>query len=155
MAFQAFSKDTGAVLRISSVGVDVEVTSHRWPWSNFFAERSEFILIRRRLTKSTSVVIGAEMILPEKLVPGMKDLPPDELKMVNIRSFMAEKHGLLISKAEHQIETVFIDNLDTKRTKLAPGSLSFQITASAFSRIIRPAISNRIIALSGDYHVTF
>jgi len=153
--FRLLSKDTGAALRVSSVDVDVEVTTRRGPWSKFFTEYSEFILIRRRLIMSKSVAIGAEMLLPEKLVPGMKDLPPDELKMVNIRSFIAEKHGLLVSKAEHQIETVFIDDLDTKRMKLAPGSLSFQITANAFFQDNTPGYWQRIIVPSSDCRVTF
>ncbi len=153
--FRLLAKNTGAPLRISKVDIDVQVTARRGPWSDFFAEYDEFVSIRRRMIMSENVSVGAEMILPQELVPGMEDIPSDELKMVNIRHFLAEKHGLLISKAEHQIETVLVDDLDAKRMKLAPRTLSFQITANAFFPDNKPGYWQRIVAPCSDCRVTF
>lgn len=153
--FRLLAKDTGAPLRVSSVDVDVEVTARHGPWSETFAEYNEFILIRRRLIMSKSVAIGAEMILPRVLVPGMKDIPPDELKMVNIRPFLAEKYGLLISRAEHQIKTTSVNDLEAKRLGLRTEMPAFEITATAFLPEGNPGYWQRIIAPSDTCWVTF
>lgn len=153
--FRLLAKDTGAPLRVSSVDVDVEVTARRGPWLEFFAEYSEFILIRRRMMMSKSVAIGAEMILPRSLVPGLKDIPPDELKMMNIRPFLAEKHDLLITRAEHQIETAIVNDLDAKRLRLRPHMLAFVVTATAFLPTGQPGYWQRIVAPSDQCRVTF
>ncbi len=153
--FRLLSKSTGAPLRVSSVDVDVELTARRGPWSDFFAEYSEFILIRRRLTMSENVAIGAEMILPRTFVPGMEHIPPDEFKMVNIRPFLAEKHDLLISRAEHQIETASVNDLDAERLKLRPRMPAFVVTATAFLPDGQPGYWQRIVAPSDECRVTF
>ncbi len=153
--FRLLAKKKNIPLRISKVEVDVNVTSRTGAWSDFFVRYDEFTIIRRNIVMSNKVCVAAEMILPQILVPGLETIPTDELKMVNIRRFLAEKHDLLISKAEHQIETVFINELAAKRTKISPGTISFQITAHAFLSDAKPGYWQRIIVPCGDCRVTF
>jgi len=153
--FRLLAKDNASPLRISKVDVDVEVTARRGPWSDFFSGYDRFVLIRRRLVMSQNVKVGAEMILPRALAPGMADIRPDELKMVNIRPFLAEKHGLLISRAEHQIETIVVNDLDARRLKLEPAALAFEITARAFYSDSKPGYWQRIVAPCSECRVTF
>ena len=153
--FRLLAKDTAAPLRISEVDVEVEVTARRGPWSEFFSGYDNFILIRRRLIMSQNVSVGAEMILPQVLVPGMENIPPDELKMMNIRPFLAENHGLLISRAEHQIKTIVVNDLDAKRLKLEPAALAFEITARTFLVDTKPGYWQRILAPCSECRVTF
>lgn len=153
--FRLLATDTGDPLRISKADVDVEVTTRRGPWSEFFPDHEKFILVRRRLIMSESVSVGAEMMLPRDLVRGLEDIPPDELKMINIRPFLAEKHGFLISRAEHQIETIYVNDLDARRLNLERGTLAFQITAKAFLHDTTPGYWQRIVAPCNECRVTF
>ena len=153
--FRLLAKDTGTPLRISKVDVEVDVTTRRGSWSDFFSVYESFVLIRRRLIMSGQVAVGAEMILPQDLVPGLANVPPDELNMVNIRPFLAERYGLLISRAEHQIETIEVNDLDAKRLRLEPGVLAFEITANAFSPDAKPGYWQRIVTSCSKCRVTF
>ena len=153
--FRLLSKDTGQPLRVSDVSIDVEMTDRTGPWSDFFANDDAFVMVRRRMIMSDAVLVGAEMFLPATKVPGLERITPDELKLVNIRPYLAEKYGIQVSRANHEIETTTLHDLEAKRYCLAAGVPVFQIVARTFLSDARPAYWQRIIAPCADCRVTF
>ena len=153
--FRLLAKDTGVPLRISNTKVEIDFTNSVGPWSETFPDCDAFIRIRRRMTMSGGVAVGAEMILPQALVPGMQDVPPNELRLINIRPFLAEKHGVLITRADHEIETIHVNDLDAKRLNVVSGTLAFQIVARAFLVNDEPGYWQRILAPCEECRVTF
>ena len=101
-----------------------------------------------------NINIGAEMLLPSNLVPGMAKITPDELKMISIRRFLAERYDILVSRADHQIDVIHIDDFDAKRYDLLLGMEAFEIIANAYLSDGQPGYWLRIVAPCRKCRVT-
>ncbi|MGB7244734.1 MAG: GntR family transcriptional regulator [Sulfitobacter sp.] len=153
--FRLLSKKTGVPLRTSSAEVDVEIIERHGTWSDFFVDCTKFIRIRRQLNMSENIRAGADMILPYDTVPGLERIPSDELKMINIRQFLAEKFNLQIARAEHEIETIALNDLEAVRLHLLSGALAFEVIARAFVADAKPGYWQRIVVGNSGCRITF
>ena len=152
--FRLLQKESGQPLRISQAKVEIESAYSVGSWSKFFGGVEKFVRIRRCMIMGDNITIGAEMLLPATLVPGMAKIAPDELKMISIRRFLAERYDILVSRADHQIEVINIDDFDAKRYNLKLGMESFEIIANAYLSDGQPGYWLRILAPCKKCRVT-
>ena len=152
--FRLLQKENGQPLRISKVDVEIESTHSVGSWSKFFGGSEKFIRVRRRMIMGDNINIGAEMLLPSTLVPGMAKITPDELKMISIRRFLTERYDILVSRADHQIDVIHIDDFDAKRYDLLLGMEAFEIIANAYLSDGQPGYWLRIVAPCRKCRVT-
>lgn len=149
------SRETGAPLRIQQVDVKVERTRAKGPWQSDFSTDTDFLSVRRLMRMDGEVDIGAEMILPLDLFPRLARTPPKELRLLNIRPYLAEHHDVLASRAEHEIVTLSLNDLDAKRFSMKSGSLVFEIAARAYTHSGALVYYQRILAPCSSCTLSF
>ncbi len=153
--FRLLDKTTGLRMRITHAVVEIDRTEGAGPWRQIFAEDRVFLRLRRRLRMDGAVAVGAEMILPRRLAPGLESTPPAELQMLNIRPYLAQRYGLETSHAEQRIETVTPNAIDAARLCIAADGQAFQISATARAPDGQPVYFQRILAPSDLCALTF
>ena len=153
--FRLLSRDTGLPLRLQGARVDVGRTGGPGPWQRLFPADTRFLRIRRIMRMAEEVDVGAEMILPLRLVPRLEHVPPDELRLLNIRPYLAERHDVSASRAEHEIATLILKDLDAKRFSMESGCLVFEIKAKAYTSGGAPVYYQRILAPCDNCALSF
>ena len=151
--FRILDKQTNAPMRTTRIEVEIGSAPANGPWSSLFPGTTAFTRIRRRLLMSEKVKVGAEMILPDDLAPGLAETPPAELKMLNIRPYLAERHGLMITRAEHLVSTTTVNDLDAVKLDLPRSLEAFEVIAHAFQNETTPGYWQRILLPCADCRI--
>lgn len=153
--FRILDKQTDQPMRPTKIEVEIGSAPAMGPWALLFTGATSFTRIRRRMLMDGKLKVGAEMVLPDELAPGLARTAPAELNMLNIRPYLAEKHGLLITRAEHQVSTTTVNDLDAAKLGLTRGLEAFEVTAHAFQNDTTPGYWQRILLPCADCRLTF
>ncbi len=148
-------RDGGGVRLINQTVLRIDITADRGAWTEFLGPRPAYVRIRRRYDEPDCRPIGAEMFLDPALAPGLSQLTPADLEMINIRVHLFEQFGIETTGAEHRVQTATADAETAARFGIAPGEAVFEIHAEAFSADHRPTYFQRIYVPSADYVLLF
>lgn len=144
--FRFLNKSTGHRMKITRSDVEIERTEGDGPWRKHFENDQVFLRIQRRLEMDGCVRIGAEMILPHRVAPTLSEVPPAELKMVNIRRLLSERFNVDTVWAAQHLETLVPNEIESAQFDLDGASLAFQISAVAYAPAGHPVYHQRVIA---------
>lgn len=153
--FRLHSIATGGPLRIVRVAVNIERVGGSGAWQSVFPQEDNFLRIRRRLVMNDRTRVGADMVLPLQSAPTLLDTPPEELQMLNIRPYLVAQHGLDISRAEHELGTTTLTDLEGAMFGMTTQAPVFDITARAISSADQPVYYQRILAPCDKCRVIF
>lgn len=153
--FRFVSKVNATPLRIAREDVAIETVSEEGVWSDYLGRAETYLRVRRRITMHEGTRAGADMYLRHEAAPGLLDVDPDELDMVNIRPFLEEQFGLVTAGADHVARTVSLGAADAKRYRLARGIECFDIHAKAYASDGAPVYFQRILIATAACALTF
>ncbi|MEZ5856019.1 MAG: GntR family transcriptional regulator [Hyphomicrobiaceae bacterium] len=153
--FRFNAKATGQPMRFVRQAIAVDTVTVQGPWADFLGRAEAFVRIRRRMAMSAGARIFAEMYLDAALAPGLADIDPRELEMVNIRPFLEENYGLFTAGARHTISTTVVGQKAATQMGLERGQRSFEIHAKAFTAERSPVYFQRIFARCSDCVLDF
>lgn len=153
--FRFVSKADGKPLRIANERVRIEETTTRGNWSDYIGDIPVFVRIRRDVVLFDGTPAGAEMYLDASQVPGLIDMDPNELDMVNIRPYLQERFALITAGANHVARTVKLDEETAALFGLETGPDYFDIVARAYSNDDSPVYYQRILISTDVCALTF
>jgi DNA-binding GntR family transcriptional regulator len=142
--FRFISRVTGRPMRFVRHAIAVDSVSTRGPWNDFLGDAPDFVRIRRRIMMSPGSRIFAEMYVDARIAPGLADIEPEELDMVNIRPFLEEHYRLFATGARHTIKTTSFGRKAASQMGLEAGPRYFEIHAKAFTAELSPIYFQRI-----------
>ena len=142
--FRFVAKQTGQPLRTHSQRVWIDRIQETGDWSDWFGGGADFIRIRRRVVMQDGTPVGAEMHLVAATVPGLEQVDPKELDMVNIRPYLEERYGLSAVTAKNVVRTIALDKHIAETFDLEADSTVFEVEARTRSADGKPAYFQRI-----------
>ncbi len=148
--FRFVDKRTGHPLRISKERLSIERVGDTGVWTEFLGGAPDYVRIRRQVTLQDGTLVGAEMFLSAKAVPGLEAVDPDELDMVNIRPYLEERFAMAAADASHMVQTGVVDKVCAEAFGLAHGQEVLEIHARAFTTAQKPVYFQRILVPSAD-----
>jgi len=153
--FRFLSKATGAPLRITDERVEISRVSKTGDWSDYIGGRPAYVRIRRFIVLDDAIRAGAEMFLDAGLAPGLLDMNPNELDMINIRPYLQERFGIVTAGATHCARTVRLDARTASLFGLPSEVDCFEIEAKAYSNENLPVYFQRIFVSADACALTF
>jgi GntR family transcriptional regulator len=131
--------------------IRIGTTADAGVWSNFLGNGPELIRIVRRFGTHGSPSFGAEMYIAPKLVPKLVQVGPDELKMVNIRTYLETRYGLSVTSTRQTVRLTRLEAKTARRCGLSTLVDMLEIHAEAFSATRQPVYFQRIFVPASDY----
>ena len=153
--FRLRCRTAGKPIHMVRASVQIDKAALNGPWRDFLGEAPSFLRIRRRLHMDNGTCVTAIMVLREALVPGLANIAPSELELVNVRPYLAKRYGLAIARAEHDIELCTGDSFECATFGFAPGTPIFGITARVFAPDGQPVYYQRILAPADEIDLSF
>ncbi len=142
--FRFVSKDTGNALRILREKVWIDRIQETGDWSDYLGGEPDYVRIRRRVIMHDRTPAGAEMFVRADAVPGLENVHPRELDMVNIRPYIEELYGLASAGASHLVRSVTLDANTAAIFDLDEGMDVFEVRAKAHASDLTPVYFQRI-----------
>ena len=146
--FRFVDKATGQPLRISKERLSIDRLSDTGVWTEFLGGAPDYVRIRRQVTLQDETLVGAEMFLSAKAVPGLEAVDPEELDMVNIRPYLEERFSMAAADASHVVQTGVVDAVSAEAFGLARGLEVLEIHARAITTAHPPVYFQRILVPS-------
>lgn len=153
--FRFVSRRDGTPLRISKQEIWLEVVTEKGDWADYIRDCERFVRIRRCYVMSDGTQVGSEMFIDQSCVPGLMDVNPDELGMMNIRPYLEERFGIVTAGATHLVKTVTLDRNTADIFKLSTEGRFFEIHAKAYSNENRPVYFQRIYVSADECALSF
>ncbi|MEM8689423.1 MAG: GntR family transcriptional regulator [Pseudomonadota bacterium] len=146
--FRFVDKRTSHPLRISKERLSIDRVSEAGEWTDFLGGALDYVRIRRQVTLQDGTLVGAEMFLNAKAVPGLETVDPEELDMVNIRPYLEERFAMAAADASHVVQTGVVDAVSAEAFGLARGLEVLEIHARAITTAHKPVYYQRILVPS-------
>jgi len=144
--FRFLARTNDQPLRMMDETVWIDKIEDQGNWSDFLGIHPQYIRIRRKLIMQNGMIAGAEMYLDAALAPGLEDIDPSELGMINIRPFLEDQFGIATASANHVVQTRMLDRGEAATFGLPVGAEIFEIHAKAYSSAQQPVYFQRILA---------
>ncbi len=147
--FRFVDKHTGHPLRISKERLWIARVHETGVWTEFLGGASDYVRIRRQILLHDDTLVGAEMFLSAKAVPGLETVDPEELDMVNIRPYLEERFAMVATDASHLVQTAVVQDACATALGLSAGLEVLEIHARAITTNHTPVYFQRILVPSG------
>lgn len=135
--------------------IAIETIKETGMWSAFLGDKPAYLRISRRYAARDCAPFGAEMYLDPQLVPGLATVDPDEFKMVNIRTQLEARYGIVVRGTRQLVQLAKLGDTTAKRLGLKPRQQVFEIHASTFGPAQHPIYFQRIFVPASDYALDF
>jgi GntR family transcriptional regulator len=153
--FRFVAKKTGQPLRVSNQQVWIDRIGDSGEWTDYLGGKRDYVRIRRQLAMQDGTPVGAEMFLNAAAVPGLEEVDPRELNMVNIRPYLEEKYGRAAIGVSHLVKVRVLGEKTTIIFGFKPDLMVFDIHARAHAGDRAPAYFQRIIVSAEACNLSF
>lgn len=153
--FRFVDKQNGQPLRTMKEAVEIDHVPAGGPAKSFLGDDDSYIRIRRHLIMSGDVPVGADMFLRAQTVSGLDSVNPNELLLINVRPYLAERFGIAPVGASHLVKTTVLDSVTATTFRFRPQTTVFDIHARASAADTSPVYFQRILVAVADCDLSF